>query len=199
MVWAQMAFRALSQSDKHYPWMPNCPWRDATNIWTSSRHCVPVNRPTRFTERCCCCTCCRKHGRWRPDYLEGLDIKQLFPSQRPSILWLSLQKIVEATLWPQRGLRKRAWNRSKGDRAQLLKEWHSPRAYINWLKSSGSKMTDKSNSAKPRSSICKLNDIPRGARIVPRRYQKTEEWAVPQLLEWSSHSLAYGFTQFRKN
>ena len=27
---------------------------------------------------------------------------------RPAIFWLSLQKIVEATLWAQMGLRKRA-------------------------------------------------------------------------------------------
>ena len=31
-----------------------------------------------------------------------------------------------------------------------------------------------------------------------RHYQKTKEWVVPQLLEWSSHSLAYETTQHTK-
>ena len=78
-VWAQTACRANSQSGKHYPWKPKCPWRNATNRWTSSRHCVPVTCPCGFTEGCCCCTCCRKHGRWRPEYLERLNIIQCFP------------------------------------------------------------------------------------------------------------------------
>ena len=128
----------------------------------------------------------------------GIGYYTVFPSQRPSIFRLSLQKIVEATLWAQRGLKKRAWNRSKGGKAQLLKEWHNARTYINWLKSNGSKMTNKSNSTKPWFSICKLNDTSRDTRIVPRHYQKTKEWMVPQSLEWSFHSLAYGITQFKK-
>ena len=33
---------------------------------------------------------------------------------------------------------------------------------------------------------------------VPRNYQKTEESVVPQLLIWSSHSLAYEITQLAK-
>ena len=59
-------------------------------------------------------------------------------------------------------------------------------------------MADKSNSTKPWSSVCKLNDTPRGAMTFPRHYQKTKEWVVPQLLEWSSHSLANEITQFTK-
>ena len=59
-------------------------------------------------------------------------------------------------------------------------------------------MADKSNSTKPWSSICKLNDRPRGAMTVSRHYQKTKKWVVPQLLEWSSHSLTYEFTQLAK-
>ena len=43
----------------------------------------------------------------------------------------------------------------------------------------------------------KLNDTP-SARTVPRHCQKTKEWVVPQLLEWSSHSLAYEITHLRK-
>ena len=54
------------------------------------------------------------------------------------------------------------------------------------------------NSTKPWSSVCKLNDTTRGARTVPRHCQKTKEWLVPQLLEWSSHSLAYEITQLSK-
>ena len=66
---------------------------------------------------------------------------------------------------------------------------------INQSKSNGWKMTDKSNSTKPWFSICRLNDIPRGPRTVPRHYPKAKEWVVPQLLEWSSHSLAYEITE----
>ena len=51
-VWAPMACRANSQSSKHYSWKPNCPWRDAINRWTCSRHSVPATHPCRFTERC---------------------------------------------------------------------------------------------------------------------------------------------------
>ena len=54
---------------------------------------------------------------------------------------------------------------------------------INRLKSNGFKMADKSNSTKSRSSAFKLNDTPRGAMKVPKHYQKTMEWVVPQLLE----------------
>ena len=77
-VWVQTACRAYSQRDKCYPWEPSCPWRNAINRWTSSRHCVSVVCPSGFTERCCYCTCSRKHGRWRPKNLEGLDIIQYF-------------------------------------------------------------------------------------------------------------------------
>ena len=124
----------------------------------------------------------------------------VLPSQGPAIFWLSLQKIVEATLWAWKGLRKRAWNRREGARAQLLKNdiAQGHRHNINWLKSNGSKMADKSNSTRPWSSICKLNDVPKGTMTVPRHYQKTKEWVIPQLLEWSSHPLAYGITQLTK-
>ena len=58
---------------------------------------------------------------------------------------------------------------------------------INWLEPNGSKMADKSTWARPWSSISKLNDIPRGARTVPRHCQKTKKWAVDfQFLEIST-------------
>ena len=69
---------------------------------------------------------------------------------------------------------------------------------INQLKSNGFRMTDKSNSTKPWSSVCKLNDTHRNAKRVPGHGEKTKEWVVPQLLEWSAHSLAYEITQLRK-
>ena len=58
--------------------------------------------------------------------------------------------------------------------------------------------TSQYNSAKPWSSICKLNGTPGGTMTVSRHYQKTKESVVPQLLEWSSHSLAYEITQLIK-
>ena len=69
---------------------------------------------------------------------------------------------------------------------------------INQLESNGSKTTDKPTSTRLWSSISKLNDTLRGAMTVPRHYQKTKEWVVLQLLEWSSHSLAYEITQLTK-
>ena len=96
------------------------------------------------------------------------------------------------------GLRENAWNGRKGAGHNFWQNGIAQGHNINQLKSNGSKMTDKSNSTKPWFSICKLNDTPRGARTVPRHCQKTEEWVVPQLLEWSSHSLAYDITQAAK-
>ena len=42
------------------------------------------------------------------------------------------------------------------------------------------------------------NDRPRSDRTGPSHCQKTEEWMVPWLLEWSSHSLANEITQLAK-
>ena len=129
----------------------------------------------------------------------GTGYYTVFPSWGPAIFWFSLKKIVKVTLWARTWLRKRAWTRREEGRAQLLKEWHIPREYhklikIKWVQN------DKSNSTKPWSPICMLTDTPRGAsRTVPRHCQKTEEeWVVPQLLEWSFHSLAYEITQLEK-
>ena len=125
-VWAQMACRANSQSGKHYPWKPNCPWNDATNRWTSSRHCVPVICPSGFTEKCCCCTSCRNRGRWRPEYLGGLDIIQYFPPKNQLFSGCPLEDCRGNTVGPD-GAQEKS-NRREGGRAQLLQEWHSPRA-----------------------------------------------------------------------
>ena len=51
-----------------------------------------------------------------------IEYYTIFPSQGPAIFWLSLQKIVEATLWTWTGLRKGAGKRGEGGKAQLLKE-----------------------------------------------------------------------------
>ena len=141
-VLAQMACRANSQSGKHCPLKPSYPWRDA-NRWTCSRHYVPVSCPTRFTERCCCCTCCRKHGRWRPEYLEGVAIIQHSPPQGQAIFWLSLQKIIEATLWVRMGLRKEHEIGGKGAGHNFWKNDIAQGHSINWLKSNGSKVTNQ--------------------------------------------------------
>ena len=61
-----------------------------------------------------------------------------------------------------------------------------------------SELTDRSISTKPWFSICKLNDSTRDVRTVPRHYLKTKEGVAPQLLEWTSHSLAYEITQLGK-
>ena len=119
----------------------------------------------------------------------------VFSSQGSAIFWLFHQKIVDSTLWAWMGLMKRAWNRREGEGHNFWKNDIAQGDNINWLKSNTSKMADKWVSVKPWSSICKLNDIPRGSMTVPRLYQKTKKWLVPQLLEWSSNSLSYEMTQ----
>ena len=125
-VWVQLACRANFQSGKHYPWKPNCLWRDASR-WTSCRHCVLVSRLA-GSLRCWCCTCCREAWKMKAWISRGIGYYTVYPSQGPAIFCLSFQKIVEATLWAWTGLRKRTWNRREGGRAQLLKERHSTRA-----------------------------------------------------------------------
>ena len=110
----------------------------------------------------------------------------------------SIQKSIEATLWVCTGLRKGAWNRRKGGRHNFWKNNLAQGHNWNQLKSNGSKLADKSNSTKPWSSTCKLNNTPRGSMTIPRHHQKTKEWVVPQFLEWSSHSLAYEITKCTK-
>ena len=189
-----MAFRANSQSGKHCPWKLNCPWRDATNRWTSTRHCVPVTWPSGFTERWCCYTCCGKHGRWRPESLEGLD----FPPKGQLFSGCPARRLYRQHCGPRWGSGKENETGGKGAGHDFWKNDIAQGHNINPLKSSGSKMADKSNSTKPWSSVCKLNDTPRGDMTVPRHYEKTKKWVVPQLFEWSSHSLAYEFIQLTK-
>ena len=162
MVWAQTACRANCQSGNHYPWKSNCPWRNATNKWTSSRHCVPVTHLS-TTERCCCCTCCKKHGRWRPEYLQGLDIIQYFPPKFSVVPPEdSKGNIVDPGGAQEKSMKQGAGhNFWKNDIAQGHK--------INQLKWNGSKMADKSNSTKPWFSVCKLKTHPEA----PGQFQDT--------------------------
>ena len=96
------------------------------------------------------------------------------------------------------GLTKRAWNRREGGGQNFWKNDIAQPNNINLLRSNKSKMADKSNSTKSWSSVCKLNDTPRGAMKISKHYQKTKEGVVPQLLEWSSHSLTYKIIQLTK-
>ena len=144
-VWALTACRANSQSGKHYPQKLNCLWRDAINRWTSSRHCVLVIHPSGSTERCCCWACCRKHGRWRPEYLERLNIIQCFPPVDQLFSGCPPEDCRGNTVGLD-GAQERAWKRREGGRAQLLKEWHSPRAKHKLIKVKSWVQDDKSNS-----------------------------------------------------
>ena len=47
-------------------------------------------------------------GNMEDEGLKGIGYYTVFPFPGPAIFWLSLQKIVEATMWAQAGLRKRA-------------------------------------------------------------------------------------------
>ena len=119
-IWAQMAWRAYSQMANIIPGNPIAFEGMPTDGLLAGIVCLSPTlagslRDADFAQ------CCRKHGRWGPEYLEGLEIIQyLPPNGEPAILWLSLQKIVEIALWVWMGLRKRAWNRREGGRAQLL-------------------------------------------------------------------------------
>ena len=141
-VWAQTACRADSQSVKHYPWKPNCPWGDATR-WTSNRHCVPVTRPIGLTERRCWGTCCKKHGRWRPEYLERLDIIQYLSPKGQLFSGCPSRRLWRHHCGP-------GWLCSEehetGGKGAGLNFWKNDIAQghnINQLKSNGSKMTSQ--------------------------------------------------------
>ena len=140
-VWAQMACRANSQSGKHYPWKPSCPWRDA-NRWTSSRRCVPVTHLSGFTERCCCCTC-RKHGRWRLEYLEGLDIIQYFPPKGQLFSGCPSRRLQWQHCGPGQGSGKEHKTGGKGAGHNFWKNDIAQDHNINWLTSNGPKMASQ--------------------------------------------------------
>ena len=133
-VWAKMAHRDNSQSDKHYPWKLNCPWSADTTRWTSTRHCVPVNHPSMFTEKCSYYTCCRKHERRRPEYLEGLDIIQYFPPKG---------QLFSSHCGPSWGWGKEHETVGKGAEHNLWKNDIAQGHNVNQLKSIGSKMTSQ--------------------------------------------------------
>ena len=75
----------------------------------------------------CCCTCCRKHGRWRPEYLEGLDTIQCFLPQGQLFSGYPFRWLKRQQCGPRWGSGKEHETGGKGGRAQLLKEWNSPR------------------------------------------------------------------------
>ena len=107
----------------------------------------------------------------------------VFTSQRSAIFSLSLQKIAMQHCGPGWGSGKEHEIGGKGAGHKFWKNEIARGHNISQLKSNGSKMTDKSDSSKPWSSICKLNGTPRGESV------------IPQLLEWSSHLLAYEIVQ----
>ena len=65
------------------------------------------------------------------------------PPQGQAIFWLSLQKIIEATLWVRMGLRKEHETGGKGAEHNFWKNDIEQGHNINWLKSNGSKMTNQ--------------------------------------------------------
>ena len=184
--WAQMACRTNNQC-KNYPWKPNCLWRDANNRWNSSWHlCVCLSLALASSLRGVVDT--HVVGNMED---EGLNIWMdwilysiFFPRASYFLVVLPEDKQdnqkhcchnVYATLWAQMGLMKRAWNRRERAGCNFWKNNIAQGHNINPLKSNGSKT--ESNSAKPRSLICKLNDTPKGSMPVPRHYQK--EWVIP--------------------
>ena len=176
-VCTQKACRANSQSGKHYPWKPNCPWRDAANRWISSS---PINYPSGTTERCFGCTSCRKHGRWRSEYLEGLDIYLegldisllkasyflVVPTEdcRGNIVglnelqWAQWASVSPSELnepqWAGWGSRKEHETGGKGTGHNFWKN------VIAWGHNINRFQDDKSNLTKPWSSVYTLNDTP---------------------------------------
>ena len=142
-LWVQMACRANSPNGEHYPHKPNCPWRDATNRWAFSRHCVPVICPSGFTERCCWCTCCKKHGRWRPECLERLDIIRYFSPKGQLFSGCPCRRLERQHCEPRRGSGKEHKTGGKGAGPNFWKNDKAQGHNINQLKSDGSKMTSQ--------------------------------------------------------
>ena len=73
----------------------------------------------------------------------GIEYYTVFLSKRPAIFWLSFQKIVEAALWAQMGLRKEHETGGKGTGHNFWKNDIAQGHNINRLKSNGSKMTSQ--------------------------------------------------------
>ena len=67
----------------------------------------------------------------------------VFPSQGPDIFWLSLQKIVKATLWAQMRLRRSMKQEGRGAGHNFWKNDIAQGHNINQLKSNGSKITSQ--------------------------------------------------------
>ena len=67
----------------------------------------------------------------------------MFLSQGPDIFWLSLQKIVEATLWAQTAQEMSMKQEGKGQSTILEKNDIAQGYNIDQLKSDGSKVTSQ--------------------------------------------------------
>ena len=124
-IWAQMVYKDNFQLGKHHNWRPNCPWRDATNRWISSRHCVPVTHPSRSPDWCFCQACCRKHRRWRPESPEGLDTIQYF-LRASHFLVVQTQRCRDNTVDPDRAHKKSipSGTRKLMTLPILFRQWH---------------------------------------------------------------------------
>ena len=126
-IWAQMACRATPKVANIIPRSPTALGRDATNRWLLAG--IVCLSPTLLGPL---------RGAVVPHVVgnmedEGLNIWRdwilhSISHPRASYFLVVPPEDCRATLWAWRGLRKRSWNRREGGRAQLLKEWHSPRA-----------------------------------------------------------------------
>ena len=125
---------------------------------------------------------------------QRIEYYTVIPSQRPAIFCCPARR-----LWRQHcGSRQCSGeDHETGGKGAGPNSWKNNTAQghtINRLKSNGSKMT----------SQIQLNLDPhlqakcQRCQDSSRHCQKTKEWVVPQLLEWSSHSLTYEITQLGK-
>ena len=114
-----------------------------TNRWAFSRHCVPVICPSGFTEKCCWCTCCKKHGRWRPECLERLDIIRYFSPKGQLFSGCPCRRLERQHCEPRRGSGKEHKTGGKGAGPNFWKNDKAQGHNINQLKSDGSKMTSQ--------------------------------------------------------
>ena len=126
----------------------------------------------------------------------GSGYYTVFPFQGPDIFWLSLQKIIEARFWAWTGSGKEHETGGKGAGHNVWKNDIAQGHNINRLKSIESKMTSQIQVNLILNLQAKWYTL--RCQEVPSHCQKTKEQVVPQLLEWSSHSLAYEITQLTK-
>lgn len=153
----QMAYRTNMKSIKHIP-EANCPWRDATNRWASSKALYSC-QAVMILWRIFCGPILWKTT-WKMKGLNiWLDIIQHSIPKRLTIFWLCRRDCKHNTVHPRQELRRRAWNRRKGAGHKLWRMTAQRDTSTLDAKSNVSKVICTVKLNKPWSQSGKLNDM----------------------------------------